>query len=90
MWDRFLRQRAYIGITRSCMRWYVRKDFLSQGKISDIRIRCARKDFLSQGKISGILIRCAEKKLLNSKYITLLNTQITCGVSNLIHDANVM
>ena len=27
MWDRFLRQGAYIGITRSCMRWYVRKIF---------------------------------------------------------------
>ena len=27
MWDRFLRQRAYIGITRSRMRWYVRKIF---------------------------------------------------------------
>ena len=25
MWDRFFRQRAYIGITRSHMRWYVRK-----------------------------------------------------------------
>ena len=36
MWDRFFRQRAYMGITRSRMRWYVRKDFLSQGKISDI------------------------------------------------------
>ena len=27
MWDRFFRQRAYIGITRSRMRWYVRKIF---------------------------------------------------------------
>ena len=25
MWDRFFRQRAYIGINRSRMRWYVRK-----------------------------------------------------------------
>ena len=25
MWDRFFRWRAYIGITRSRMRWYVRK-----------------------------------------------------------------
>ena len=25
MWDSFFRQRANIGITRSCMRWYVRK-----------------------------------------------------------------
>ena len=24
MWDRFFRQRTYIGITRSCMHWYVR------------------------------------------------------------------
>ena len=31
MWDRFFRQRAYIGITRSCMRWYVRKKIPSRG-----------------------------------------------------------
>ena len=29
MWDRFFRQPAYIGITRSCMRWYVRKNYLT-------------------------------------------------------------
>ena len=46
MWDGFFRQQAFIGITRSCMCWYVRKDFLLQGKISDILIRCARKEFL--------------------------------------------
>ena len=28
MWDRFFRERAYIGITRSHMRWYVRKKSL--------------------------------------------------------------
>ena len=28
MWDRFFRQRAYIGTTRSRMRWYVRKNYL--------------------------------------------------------------
>ena len=27
MWDRFFRQRAYMGITRSRMQWYVRKIF---------------------------------------------------------------
>ena len=27
MWDRFFRQQAYIGSTRSCMYWYVRKYF---------------------------------------------------------------
>ena len=33
MWDRFFRQRAHIGITRSGMRWYVRKkDFSHMGK----------------------------------------------------------
>ena len=32
MWDRFFRQRAYIGITRSCMRWYVRKNYLTRVK----------------------------------------------------------
>ena len=25
MWERFFQQRANIGITRSCMRWFVRK-----------------------------------------------------------------
>ena len=30
MWDRFFRQRAYIGITQSRMRWYVRKFYLSR------------------------------------------------------------
>ena len=29
MWDRFFRQRAFIGITRSCMHWYVRKNYLT-------------------------------------------------------------
>ena len=29
MLDRFFWQRAYIGITRSCIRWYVRKKFLT-------------------------------------------------------------
>ena len=28
------------------MHWYVRKDYLSQGKISDVHIRCARKPYL--------------------------------------------
>ena len=32
MWDRFFRQRAYIGITRSRMRWYVRKNYLTSVK----------------------------------------------------------
>ena len=31
MWDRFFRQRAYIGITRSRMPWYVRKKNPSLG-----------------------------------------------------------
>ena len=35
MWDRVFRQRAYIGITRSCMRWYVRKKNLSLDKPCD-------------------------------------------------------
>ena len=29
MWDRFFRQQAYIGITWSCMHWYVRKKYPS-------------------------------------------------------------
>ena len=28
MWDRFFQQLAYIGINRSRMRWYVRKNYL--------------------------------------------------------------
>ena len=37
MWDRYFRQRAYIGITRSCMRWYVRKTFFAHRiRISEI------------------------------------------------------
>ena len=32
MWDRVFRQRAYIGITRSRMRWYVRKELSHMGK----------------------------------------------------------
>ena len=51
MWDRFFRQRAYIGITRSRMRWYVRKDFLTQGKVSDVPIRCARNSFPSDSSL---------------------------------------
>ena len=44
MWDRFFRQRAYIGITRSRMRWYVRNMYPSPlVRISDFgksRIVC--------------------------------------------------
>ena len=47
MWDRFFRQRAYIGITRSRMRWYLRKKFLTWVKIAEISIRYARKYFLA-------------------------------------------
>ena len=43
MWDRFFQQRAYIGITRSCMRWYVRKKNLTWVKTTKIPIWCARK-----------------------------------------------
>ena len=43
MWDRFFRQRANIGITRSCMRWYVRKNYLTWVKTTEILIWCARK-----------------------------------------------
>ena len=35
MWDRFFPQWANIGITRSCMRWYVRKFFLKYQRIQD-------------------------------------------------------
>ena len=42
MWDRFFRQRAYIGITRSRMRWYVRKKYLTWVKTAEILIWCAR------------------------------------------------
>ena len=43
MWDRFFRQRAYIGITRYRMRWYVRKNYLEWVKTAEIAIWCARK-----------------------------------------------
>ena len=43
MWDRFLRQRANIGITRSCMHCYVRKKYLTWVKTTKIPIWCARK-----------------------------------------------
>ena len=55
MWDRFFRRRAYIGITRSCMPWYVRKDFLSRGKFSDRLIRFASKPVLSKKKKNQLL-----------------------------------
>ena len=42
MWDRFFRQRAYIGITRSVMRWYVRKKYLTWIKTTEIPIWCAK------------------------------------------------
>ena len=29
MWDKYFRQQANIGITQSCMRWYVRKGLSS-------------------------------------------------------------
>ena len=29
MWGRLFRQRANIGTTRSCLRWYVRKRYLT-------------------------------------------------------------
>ena len=35
-------QRANIGITRSCMRWYVRKKYLTRVKTTKIPIWCAR------------------------------------------------
>ena len=37
MWDRFLWQPAYIGVTRSCMRWYVRKKYLTWVKTAETR-----------------------------------------------------
>ena len=43
MWDRFFRQRATIGLTRSCMHWYVRKNYLTWVKTAEISICCARK-----------------------------------------------
>ena len=36
------RQRAYIGITRSRMRWYVRKNYLKWVKTMEIQIWCAK------------------------------------------------
>ena len=44
MRDRIFRQRANIVITRSCMRWYVRKNALFKGQILDIFILCVRNN----------------------------------------------
>ena len=41
MWDRFFRQRAYIGITRSRMRWYVSR-FSRQRAYIGITRSCMR------------------------------------------------
>ena len=54
MWDRFFRQRAYIGITRSCMRWYVRKNYLTWVKTTKTPTWCARK--------LCILVHCISKQ----------------------------
>ena len=43
MWERFFQQRANIVITRSCMRWYVRKNFLIWAKTAETPIWLARK-----------------------------------------------
>ena len=42
MRDRFFRQRDYIGITQSCMHWYVKKNCLTWVKTTEITIWCAR------------------------------------------------
>ena len=46
MWDRFCQQQANIGITQSCMRWYVRKNYLTWVKTTQIPIWYARKFYL--------------------------------------------
>ena len=61
---------------------WVRDDFLSQGKISDILIRCARKDFLSPVKISDILIQCARKEFLSQGKIS--DILIRCARKNFL------
>ena len=43
MCDSFFQQRANIGIIRSCMRWYVRKNYLTWVKTTELLICCARK-----------------------------------------------
>ena len=50
MWDRFFQQPAYIEITRSRMRWYVRKNYLTWVKTTEISIWCARRFNLDRGK----------------------------------------
>ena len=45
MWDRFFRQRAYIGITRSRMHWYVRKNYLTWEKQQKSR-SCVRENMV--------------------------------------------
>ena len=50
MWDRCFQQRAYIGITRSWMRWYVRKKYLTWVKTTEILIWCVRIYFTDRSK----------------------------------------
>ena len=39
MWDRFIQQPASIGITRSCMHWYVIKIYLTWIKTTEMSIK---------------------------------------------------
>ena len=49
MWDRFFRQRAYIEITRSRMRWYVRKKVHQVEVIELCLAKLATRRILSKG-----------------------------------------
>ena len=74
MWDRFFRQRVYIGITRSRMRWYVRKKYLTWVKTTEIPIWCARNiiPFLPGGPPESV-----DKRSVRTVYKLLLEKDLT-------------
>ena len=54
MSDKYFRQRANIGITQSCMHWYVKKNFLTWVKTMETPIWCARNSTLIQ--FAGLVV----------------------------------
>ena len=54
---------------------WIKKDFLSKGKISVILIRCARIEYLSQAKNSDVRFRCARN---------MYTVRVTCKLLGLL------
>ena len=70
MWDRFFRQRAYIGITRSRMRWHVRKNYLTCVNTIKILIYCARIHYVHRTTFLLYYVECLCSCMYLSKYIS--------------------